>query len=155
MVPASTETGGPLMVDANVLVFSCLPASPRHEAAVAALTAAEMSGAAICVSPQILRELLVQLTRRGPRSPGDPVAPAAAAGFVADLRPRLRLLPETEAVVDRLDGLLRTVGAEGESIHDANIVAAMLAHGVTRLLTHNVKDFDRYADAGLITISPL
>ena len=34
----------------------------------------------------------------------------------------------------------------GRQIHDANIVAAMLAHGERRLLTFNTADFRRYGD---------
>ena len=64
----------------------------------------------------------------------------------------MRLLPEDESVADRLEQLLRAIGARGKVIHDANIVATVLAHGVGRLLTHNVKDFDRYADAGLVAV---
>jgi predicted nucleic acid-binding protein len=31
-------------------------------------------------------------------------------------------------------------------VHDANIVATMLANGIARLLTFNVTDFRRFAD---------
>ena len=34
----------------------------------------------------------------------------------------------------------------GRQIHDANIVATMLAHGERRLLTFNAADFRRYGD---------
>jgi predicted nucleic acid-binding protein len=35
----------------------------------------------------------------------------------------------------------------GRQVHDANIVATMLAHGETRLLTSNRSDFKRFAHA--------
>ncbi len=38
----------------------------------------------------------------------------------------------------------------GKQVHDANIAATMLAHGITRLLTFNVADFQRFA--GLIEL---
>ena len=34
----------------------------------------------------------------------------------------------------------------GKQIHDANIVATMLAHGVKAILTHNRKDFIRFEE---------
>ena len=34
----------------------------------------------------------------------------------------------------------------GKQIHDANIVATMLAYGERRLLTLNARDFRRYTD---------
>jgi hypothetical protein len=49
--------------------------------------------------------------------------------------------------------LINSVSVGGKQIHDANIVATMLAHGLRRLLTHNVKDFQR--DSAWIDILPL
>lgn len=33
----------------------------------------------------------------------------------------------------------------GKQVHDANIVATMLAHGERRLLTFNIRDFRRFS----------
>ena len=43
-----------------------------------------------------------------------------------------------------LFSLCRGVRVAGRQIHDANIVATMLAHGERRLLTFNQRDFRRY-----------
>jgi predicted nucleic acid-binding protein len=40
--------------------------------------------------------------------------------------------------------LCRAVAVAGRQVHDANIVATMLAHGETRLLTMNRSDFRRF-----------
>ena len=40
--------------------------------------------------------------------------------------------------------LTRTSAFGGKQTHDANIVATMLAHGETRLLTFNAADFRRF-----------
>ena len=40
-------------------------------------------------------------------------------------------------------GLTRSFSFGGKQVHDANIVATMLAHGETRLLTFNTADFRR------------
>ena len=42
--------------------------------------------------------------------------------------------------------LCREVPVAGRQVHDANIVATMLAHGERRLLTFNAADFQRYGD---------
>jgi len=34
----------------------------------------------------------------------------------------------------------------GKQVHGANIVATMLAYGIPSLLTHNVKDFQRFGE---------
>jgi predicted nucleic acid-binding protein len=41
--------------------------------------------------------------------------------------------------------LSREVAFGGKQLHDANIVATMLAHGETRILTFNAPDFRRFA----------
>ena len=44
------------------------------------------------------------------------------------------------------DRLCGEVPARGSQVHDANIVATMLAAGELRLLTFNSADFRRYGD---------
>ena len=47
-------------------------------------------------------------------------------------------------MADLLASLCREVPVAGKQVHDANIVATMLAHGERRLLTSNAKDFRRF-----------
>ena len=49
-------------------------------------------------------------------------------------------------VTESLIALCREVSVGGSQIHDANIVATMLAHGERRLLTFNTSDFRRFGD---------
>jgi hypothetical protein len=46
--------------------------------------------------------------------------------------------------MEKLLMLVRQVEVGGKHIHDANIVATMLAQNITHLLTHNVADFRRF-----------
>lgn len=57
------------------------------------------------------------------------------------------------AVTAHLVSLLGSVACAGKQVHDANLVATMLAQGIPRLLTHNVADFTRFA--AYITVLPL
>jgi len=34
----------------------------------------------------------------------------------------------------------------GKQVHDANVVASMLAYDIPCLLTHNIKDFQRFGE---------
>lgn len=45
---------------------------------------------------------------------------------------------------DRLLGLLDEVDCTGKQIHDANVVATMLVHGIETLVTGNRADFTRF-----------
>ncbi len=56
------------------------------------------------------------------------------------------VLEDGPLVTASLLQLCREVAVGGRQIHDANIVATMLAHGERRLLTFNVADFRRYGD---------
>jgi predicted nucleic acid-binding protein len=55
------------------------------------------------------------------------------------------VLEDGPEVGARLAELCRSVALAGRQVHDANIVATMLAHGETRLLTANGGDFQRFA----------
>ncbi|MBM3239301.1 type II toxin-antitoxin system VapC family toxin [Candidatus Poribacteria bacterium] len=45
--------------------------------------------------------------------------------------------------------LVRCYQVRGKNTHDTNIVATMLAHGVTRLVTYNFDDFRRFQEIKL------
>ena len=69
-----------------------------------------------------------------------PEALLDASRFVA----AFDVLEDGQAVTDMLATLCRDVRVAGRQVHDANIVATMLAHGERRLATFNTKDFRRY-----------
>lgn len=141
----------PIFIDTNVLVFATIPRSPMHRPAMAALHAIAMSGAETWISRQIVRELPVYLTRPGVYNPA--MAATAATVQVANLMTIYRVADESRAVTSQLLDFLRTVGAAGKQVHDANIVATMQVYGIPRLLKHNVADFARFSS--LITVVPL
>ena len=66
------------------------------------------------------------------------------AGNVRAIRGRTTLLAEDVAVADRLLGLLADVECRGTQVHDANLVATMLVHGVGAIITMNLADFTRF-----------
>jgi predicted nucleic acid-binding protein len=63
---------------------------------------------------------------------------------------RFWLAEDAPQVRTRLLDLLADHPIAGKQVHDANLVATMLAYDITRILTFNVADFRRFA--GLITI---
>lgn len=102
------------------------------------------AGTVLYVSPQILREYLAVATRP-PSANGLGLTRAAAVASVREVRQAAQLLPETEQVADRLLDLLEGVPCAGRQVHDANIVATMLVHGVETLVTGNRAHFERFA----------
>ena len=54
------------------------------------------------------------------------------------------LLPDHPAIYDHWKRLVATHGVIGNQVYDARLVAAMMVHGVGRILTFNTGDFTRY-----------
>ena len=62
------------------------------------------------------------------------------------LEEHFQVADDTVAVTDQLVKLMGDFQIGGKQVHDANIVATMLAYGVPSLLTHNTKDFERFGE---------
>jgi predicted nucleic acid-binding protein len=134
-----------MLVDTNLFVTAANPRDAACDRANQALQAAAQSQPRACISGQIIREFYTAVTR--------PIvvnglgwtateAVAAAENMIA----RFDFLPDTPDVATRLLWLAGKYGVSGKQIHDANIVATLLAHGEKKLLTLNTEDFARYAD---------
>ncbi len=136
---------GALFLDTNVLLVATAPRRRGHLAALELLRDWPNRGGLLCVSGQIVREYLTVCTRPL-RVNGLGIGLEAALGNVDEMLPRLRVLDEDARVVDGLRLLLRKIPCQGKQVHDANVVATMLAHGVPRLLTANPRDFVRFEE---------
>jgi predicted nucleic acid-binding protein len=68
----------------------------------------------------------------------------AVLAQVEDFHKTFYILPDSPAVLARLLELVRKVPLGGKQVHDANIVATMLAYDLEELLTNNVIDFERF-----------
>jgi predicted nucleic acid-binding protein len=64
------------------------------------------------------------------------------------------LLPDSAAVYTEWRRLVVSFGVSGIQVHDARIVAAMIVHGVTQILTFNTTDFVRYGTRGITAVDP-
>lgn len=130
-------------VDTNVLVYSRFGTAPYHGRARETLMRAHQRPEPLRISRQILREYLATVTR--PQSWGGPLALTDALDDLERFSEEFVVLEDGQHVTDTLIALCREVPARGRHIHDANIVATMLAAGERRLLTFNGSDFRRYA----------
>jgi predicted nucleic acid-binding protein len=141
----------PVFVDTNVLIYATRLLAAQHAAAQAALARHEDNGSVMWVSPQVLREYLAAVTRPQATSPA--LAMTTAIADVQRFRSAFEVAEERPGVLDRLLDLLAVQRGGGRQVHDANIVATMLEHGIRRLLTFNTADFRRFAP--IIDIEPL
>jgi len=132
-----------VMVDTNVLVAATDERRAEHHDALSILNDWPAGHTTLCVSSQILREYLTVATRPADEN-GLGLKPPEALGNVRAIRERTTLLVEDAKVTERLLGLLADVECSGKQIHDANVVATMLVHGVGTVVTRNVDDFARF-----------
>lgn len=147
----TTMGAEPLFLDTNILIYATDRGSPLQPVALGAVEAARDAGVPLVVSPQVLREYLAVALR--PATAGGGASLEDVRANIETFRAAFQIVAETDAVVERLVRLLPRLPAGRRRVHDANIVATMLTHGVGRLLTHNVGDFAPFAD--LITVVPL
>lgn len=132
-----------VMLDTNVLLAATDEGRAEHRDALAILNEWAAEGTTLCTSGQILREYLAVATRPVENN-GLGLKPADAVSNVRAIRERTTFLAEDARVADRLQGLLADVECGGKQVHDANVIATMLAHGVGTVITMNVQDFVRF-----------
>lgn len=147
----ATTDAEPVFIDTNVLVYVSRPTALEHTIAVAALAEVEASGCIVWISPQVRREYLAVVTR--PQATAPALSMAAAIADIRRFQAAFAVTDEGPLVLERLLLLLQTHPGAGRQVHDANIVASMLIHGIARLVTFNAGDFRRFAD--VIEIRPL
>ena len=131
-----------MFVDTNMLVTARILEAPDHEIARASLQRAFDEREPLRISRQVLREYLAMVTC--PQTWQVPIPREVALDDVERLVAAYEILEDGPVVTDRLVSLCREVPMGGRQIHDANIVATMLAYGERRLLTFNPADFRRY-----------
>jgi predicted nucleic acid-binding protein len=141
----ATPVADRAVLDTNVLLAATDQARQEHEQAVVAINVWPASGLVLYTSGQILREYLAVATCPVENN-GLGMVRSDAVANVRALRARLNLLAEDVKVSDRLLELLETVECAGKQVHDENVVATMLVHGIDTVVTMNVHDFTRFGD---------
>ena len=135
-----------IFIDTNVLVYARTAGVAHHETARRLLDEVMTQGE-VAISRQVIREYLAVVTRAQLRT--EPLSMEQAWQDVEVLTTRFRVLDNNRVVLDNFRSLCMDVPVAGARVHDANIVATMLAHGVRRLLTFDRADFRRFG--GYIT----
>jgi hypothetical protein len=68
------------------------------------------------------------------------------------LKAAFTLLPDSPAVFAEWEALVVAHDCKGKVAHDARLVAAMRANGITHILTFNCADFQRFT--GITILDP-
>ena len=130
--------------DTNVILRAYHNAFPQYVTVKATFDNLLENGSELWISRQVIREYLVHLTH--PRTFETPFSAEKAIQQVRNVLKICSVADETHMTTRILLTLIRDYPVSGKQIHDANIVATMLANGIDNVLTLNAADFNRYAD---------
>jgi predicted nucleic acid-binding protein len=143
--------GTPWLIDTNILLRMSKSDDPHYPMISGALRALVAQGARLCFTSQILGEFWNASTRPRDRN-GFGLSTAETDRIARVIERDFELLPDGREAHDRWRGLLVAHEVKGAQVHDARLAASMYVHGVTQLLTVNVRDFQRFE--GLNAIHP-
>ncbi len=139
------------LVDTNVLLRLAVPADPRHQSARRAVESLEDGGLHVAI--QNFAELWNVITRPAENN-GLGMTVQVADRVLRGLEQAFVRLPETAEAYDRWRELVVRFGISGVKVHDARLVAVMLAHGIESILTFNASDFRRFEALGIQVLDP-
>lgn len=139
----------PHLADTNLLLRAAETGHPMQTPALEALAGLVRGGGVVYITPQNLYEFWVVATRPVERN-GLGLTAVQAEAELAQIERRFPLLPETSAICIEWRRLVTAYGVIGVRAHDTHLVASMLAHGVTHVLTFNVSDFTRYTEIAVV-----
>ena len=142
-----------IVTDSNILLRLVQGSHPHHKQADAALYALRSRGDEPCVVAQVIYEFWSACTRPVGSTNGLGLTIMDTASKVTRLQELFPVYRDERAIFDRWEELVTRHEVKGKNAHDARIVAAMLHHRLTHLLTFNVSDFKRFSEITVLTPS--
>jgi len=138
-------------LDTSILARMAQPGHVQHPVATNAVNALVLRGDIPCLLPQALYEFWVVATRPVAMN-GLGFTIQQVAAELSRLKGLFPLLQDMAAIYAEWERLVTVYQVTGKNAHDARIVAAMIVHGLTYLLTFNTGDFARYP--GITALDP-
>jgi predicted nucleic acid-binding protein len=137
------------LIDTNVLLRSIQTDHPSYGDARRSVAALIDQGDQLSVVAQNLIEFWAVATR--PReSNGLGLSIAETAAHVTSFQQTFKLFLDTPAIFPEWERLVQAHLVSGRQSHDARLVAAMLVHNASHLLTFNLADFKRYKEITVV-----
>jgi predicted nucleic acid-binding protein len=143
----------PYLIDTGVLLRAFDTTSPQQPAIRQALRVLIQRREDLFVSAQNMAEFWNVATR--------PLVNNGQGLSLPQAERRLRLverfclvISEDLASYEIWKSLLTKFGVSGVAVHDARLVATMIAHQIETIVTLNERDFRRYEPAGVLPVTP-
>lgn len=138
------------LVDTNVLLRWSDRTNPSHGDCAEAIERIIAHNGRVYTCAQVLIEYWAVATRPVHLN-GFGFSTLDASSSLAEARRVFICLPEPPDMADRWERAVSEHNVLGKQAHDARLVALMLSHGITQLLTLNAPDFARYPEIKTLT----
>ena len=132
------------LIDTNIILRIAEPAHPMCASALNALGVMRERGEERYLTHQNLVEFWRSATRPTERN-GLGLTITEAEVELQRLEELFPVLPDVPEIYPEWRRLVLEYSVMGVNVHDARLVAAMLVHKLTHILTFNIGDFNRYA----------
>jgi predicted nucleic acid-binding protein len=142
------------LLDTGILLRFIDAQDVQHSLVVDALARLGDQGDPLLIATQNVAEFCNVLTRPVAAN-GKGLLPSDAIQFLQrDFEPICEILPENDRVYDELKRLIGKHSVVGKQVHDARLVAIMLAWQIENLLTLNDRHFRRFEPEGITVVTP-
>ena len=132
------------LLDTNILGRLANSDDPFHLLTVSAIVSLHRKGEVLHITPQVLIEFRCFSSR--PVEVNGLGLTAYASKIKADLfELSFPLIAESPDIFEAWKSLVEVAGTIGKQVHDARLLAVCGVHGITHLLTFNVKHFEQLA----------
>jgi predicted nucleic acid-binding protein len=131
------------LVGTNVLLRSVQKSHPMQSDAVRAINLLLRNPEPVSVIPQNLIEFWAVATRPETNN-GLGLSVDETARQITSFKSLFTLLPDTDGVFKEWERLVTHHLVLGKQVYDVRLVAAMIVHDLTHLLTFNTDDFKRF-----------
>lgn len=143
------------LIDTNILIRLASRDDPLRQVSLDALRKLRSRNEVLCYTPQVLGEFWNVCTR--------PVTARGGLGLsLRETEQKVRLIeryfvlvPDNLATFQEWRRLVASYSVTGVAVYDAKLVASMVVHGLTNLLTFNSDDFKRYTNITVVNPSDL
>jgi predicted nucleic acid-binding protein len=137
-----------VLVDTNILLRLLQPHHPHCFMAERAISVLHGRNEVLTISARNLVEFWAAVTRPVAEN-GLGFTIEQAAEEVSALK-RLFVLSPEAPLLREWERIVTSYHVSGKNTHDARLVAAMIVHGISGILTFNVPDFTRYTEITVI-----
>ncbi|MCY7321305.1 MAG: type II toxin-antitoxin system VapC family toxin [Phormidesmis sp. CAN_BIN36] len=142
------------LVDTNILLRLSQNSHPMRSTAQKALSVLRRQRQDFYIAPQNLNEFYVVATR--PHS-SNGLGSSCEEAFeeIQEYKQVFTLLSDRPEIFPTWERLIQRYQVMGKQAHDTRLVAAMLVHEISQILTFNIQDFQRFAEIAVINPSSL